>query len=82
MSKNIEKTPKSKITRDHRILAKNSLYSFLNSYGSFFFSLITSFLLARLILQRKARLKSGITPFHPSESYPEYPFKELSTLKM
>ena len=49
MSKNIEKTPKPKITRDHRILAKNSLYSFLNSYGSFFFSLVTSFLLARLI---------------------------------
>ncbi len=39
----------SKITRDHRILVKNSLYSFLNSYGSFFFSLVTSFLLARLI---------------------------------
>lgn len=49
MSINNSKRQKFVITKDHRILAKNSFYSFLNTYGSFFFSTITSFLLARLI---------------------------------
>ncbi len=51
MSIDNNKAQKVKITKTHRILAKNSLYSFLSSYGSFFLSLVTSFLLARLITQ-------------------------------
>lgn len=51
MSIDNNKGQKVKITKTHRILVKNSLYSFLSSYGSFFLSLITSFLLARLITQ-------------------------------
>ena len=48
MPNNSEK-PKSRITIEHRILARNSFFTLLNSYGTFFFSIITSFLLARLI---------------------------------
>ena len=51
MSIDNNKAQKINVTKTHRILAKNSLYSFLSSYGSFFLSLITSFLLARLITQ-------------------------------
>ena len=36
-------------SRDYGVLVKNSFFSFLNTYGTFIFSLISSFLLARLI---------------------------------
>jgi len=39
------------LTKDHRILAKNTLFSFLFSYGKFLFALISSFIIARLISQ-------------------------------
>lgn len=40
---------KKKIGKDERILAKNTIFSFLHSYGSFILSIATSFLIARLI---------------------------------
>ncbi|MFX1570566.1 MAG: lipopolysaccharide biosynthesis protein [Promethearchaeota archaeon] len=40
-----------KISKDQRILAKNSFFSFLNSYSGFIFATITSFLTARMISQ-------------------------------
>ncbi len=40
---------KKKLSKDQRILAKNTLFSFLRTYGSFFLSIITSFLIARII---------------------------------
>jgi len=39
------------LTKDHRILAKNTFFSFLFSYGKFLFALITSFIIARIISQ-------------------------------
>ena len=47
----IENTPKEKkkLTREHKILAKNSLYQFMQTYGNFFFSIITVSLIARTI---------------------------------
>ena len=47
---NQEKNNK-KLSKDHRILAKNTLFSFLFSYGKFLFALITSFIIARIISQ-------------------------------
>jgi len=51
----IENTPKEKkkLTREHKILAKNSLYSFMHSYGNLFFSLITASIIARTISQQE-----------------------------
>lgn len=43
------KTKNQNIPKEYGILAKNSFFSFLNTYGTFIFSLISSFLLARLI---------------------------------
>lgn len=37
------------LSREYGALVKNSFFSFLNTYGTFIFSLISSFLLARLI---------------------------------
>ena len=37
------------IPREYGTLVKNSFFSFLNTYGTFIFSIISSFLLARLI---------------------------------
>jgi len=42
-----------KLNKDQKILAKNSIYSILISYGSYFSSMITSFLMARLISQEE-----------------------------
>lgn len=39
------------LRKDHRILAKNTFYSFLFSYGKFLFALISSFIIARIISQ-------------------------------
>ena len=39
------------LSKDHRILAKNTFFSFLFSYGKFLFALITSFIIARIISQ-------------------------------
>ena len=39
----------STIPKGYGILFKNSFYSFMNTYGTFIFSLVSSFLLARLI---------------------------------
>ena len=51
---NTENTPKEKkITREHKILAKNSLYSFIHTYGNFIFSIITASIIARTISQHE-----------------------------
>jgi len=39
------------LSKDHRILAKNTFFSFSFSYGKFLFSLISSFIIARIISQ-------------------------------
>jgi len=39
------------LSKDHRVLAKNTFFSFLFSYGKFLFALITSFIIARIISQ-------------------------------
>ena len=51
----VENTPKEKkkVTREQKILAKNSLYSFIHSYGSFIFSIITVSIIARTISQQE-----------------------------
>lgn len=41
------------IQNDYKSLVKNSFYSYLNTYASFFFSLVHTFLLARLISQNE-----------------------------
>ena len=46
---NNNKTADSSVKREILTLARNSIYSFLNSYGTFFFSIITYFFMARLI---------------------------------
>jgi len=46
----IEKNNKT-LSKDHRILAKNTFFSFLFSYGKFLFALISSFIIARIISQ-------------------------------
>ena len=46
---NNNKTADSSVKREVLTLARNSIYSFLNSYGTFFFSIITYFFMARLI---------------------------------
>jgi len=48
---NTENNPKEKkkLTREHKILAKNSLYSFMQTYGNFLFSIITASVIARTI---------------------------------
>ncbi|MHA1671602.1 MAG: lipopolysaccharide biosynthesis protein [Promethearchaeota archaeon] len=43
------KTTDSSVKKEVLTLARNSLYSFLNSYGTFIFSIITFFFMARLI---------------------------------
>ncbi len=40
---------KKKVTREQKILVKNSFYSFMHHYGNFFFSLITAVIIARVI---------------------------------
>ncbi len=47
---NKEKNTKT-LSKDHRILAKNTFFSFLSSYGSYIFSVISSFIIARIISQ-------------------------------
>ncbi|NHJ20056.1 MAG: hypothetical protein EAX91_03860 [Candidatus Lokiarchaeota archaeon] len=37
------------INKEYKILAKNSIFSIINTYSSFIFSIITSYLIARLI---------------------------------
>lgn len=44
-----DKDETEKITKEHRNLAKNSFYSILNTYGTFLFTLIITFFIARLI---------------------------------
>ena len=39
------------LSKDHRILAKNTFFSFSFSYGKFLFALISSFIIARIISQ-------------------------------
>jgi len=48
-SPNNNETADSTVKREVLTLARNSIYSFLNSYGTFFFSIITYFFMARLI---------------------------------
>ena len=49
-SSNNNETPK-KLGVEYKVFAKNTIYSIFNSYGNFALSLITSFLLARMISQ-------------------------------
>lgn len=49
MSNNIKK--RKRISRDHKLFAKNSIYSFLITYSNYLGSMVTSFLMARLITQ-------------------------------
>ncbi len=42
---------KKSLNKDHKILAKNTIYNFLFTYSTYFSSLITSFIIARLITQ-------------------------------
>jgi len=51
MPNNSADKTKPVITKDQRILAKNSMFSFINTYFNYFTSLATSFLMARLISQ-------------------------------
>jgi len=46
---NNNETTNSSVKREILTLARNSIYSFLNSYGTFIFSIITFFFMARLI---------------------------------
>jgi len=46
---NNNETTDSSVKREILTLARNSIYSFLNSYGTFIFSIITFFFMARLI---------------------------------
>lgn len=46
-----DKNTKEKEHKDYKIFAKNYFYSFLQGYSTFFFSIISSFLVARLISQ-------------------------------
>ncbi len=52
---NTENAPKEKkkVTQEHKILAKNSIYQFMQTYGNFFFSIITASLIARTISQEE-----------------------------
>lgn len=47
----VNNSKKPVVTQEHKILFKNTFYSYLNNYGSYIFSLVTSFILARLISQ-------------------------------
>ncbi|MFW9827316.1 MAG: oligosaccharide flippase family protein [Candidatus Thorarchaeota archaeon] len=49
MSNNIKQN--KKISRDHKLFAKNSIYSFLITYSNYFGAMVTSFLMARLVTQ-------------------------------
>jgi len=40
---------KKRLTKEHKILAKNTFYSFLQRATGFFLSIVTSFLIARMI---------------------------------
>ena len=51
MDNTVNNSKKPVITQEHKILFKNTFYSYLNNYGSYIFSLVTSFILARLISQ-------------------------------
>ncbi len=51
MSNNLEREKKRKISRDHRVFAKNSIFAFLITYSNYFGAMITSFFLARLVSQ-------------------------------
>lgn len=51
-SSNNNETPK-KLGDDYKIFAKNTIYSIFNSYGNFAISIITSYLLARMISQEE-----------------------------
>ena len=49
MNKKIENN--KELSKNHKILAKNTLFSFLASYGNYISSIITSFIIARIISQ-------------------------------
>ena len=51
-SSNNKEKPKE-LGADYKIFAKNTIYSIFNSYGNFAISIITSFLLARMISQEE-----------------------------
>ncbi|MFX1409541.1 MAG: polysaccharide biosynthesis C-terminal domain-containing protein [Promethearchaeota archaeon] len=44
---------KKVITIDHKILAKNTFYSYLHTYGLFILSVVNSFIIARIISQNE-----------------------------
>lgn len=47
----ISNNQKKIVTTDHKVLAKNTFYSYLHTYGLFIFSIVTSFIIARAITQ-------------------------------
>jgi len=49
MSNKNRQEERKELSKEHRTLAKNSLYSIIFSYSNFFFSIITASLMARLI---------------------------------
>ena len=49
MNKESTNRKENESIRDQKILAKNTYYSFLGSYSTYFLALVTSFLLARMI---------------------------------
>lgn len=51
MDKIVNNSNKPVANQEHKILFRNTFYSYLNNYGSYIFSLVTSFMLARLISQ-------------------------------
>ncbi|KKL83306.1 hypothetical protein LCGC14_1976090 [marine sediment metagenome] len=51
MSPNNNQNKRKELSKENKILAKNSFYSFIHSYGNFFFSLITASIIARVISQ-------------------------------
>jgi len=51
MQNSDKKKDNQKLDTHYKVLAKNTFYSIFNRYGTYIFSLITSFLLARMISQ-------------------------------
>ena len=49
MDETKQKKPKNKLEKEYKILFKNTIFSYLNSYSSYIFSLATSFIIARTI---------------------------------
>ncbi len=49
MNESVKKKPAKRLDQQYKLLAKNTLFSIFVSYGSYIFTIINSFLLARMI---------------------------------